>query len=181
MARVIKFDEIGGQEVLKMVDETVGEPGPGEVRLDIRAFGLNRSEVMFRQGFYVQQPNFPSRIGYEASGVIAAVGEGVDGWSIGDRVGTLPLLKMSAHGVWAESAVVPAIALAISPPNFNDAESAAIWIAYSTTWGGLIDIGGTNEGDFVVITAAASSVWREVTLLINCTYKTWRRGVWSCP
>ena len=50
MARVVKFDEIGDAEVLKMVDEPVGEPGPGEVRLDIRAIGLNRSEVMFRQG-----------------------------------------------------------------------------------------------------------------------------------
>jgi len=63
MARVVKFDEVGGTEVLKMVDEPVGEAGPGEVRIDIRAIGLNRSEVMFRQGFYVQQPKFPSRIG----------------------------------------------------------------------------------------------------------------------
>jgi len=158
MARVVKFDEVGGTEVLKMVDEPVGEAGPGEVRIDIRAIGLNRSEVMFRQGFYVQQPKFPSRIGYEAAGVIAAVGEGVDSWSIGDRVGTLPLFKMSSHGVWAESAVVPAHALVASPANFDDEEAAAIWIAYATAWGGLIDIGVTDEGDFVVITAASSSV-----------------------
>ncbi len=158
MPRVVKFNEIGGPDVLKLVDEPIAEPEKGEVRLNIHAIGLNRSELMFRQGAYVRQPEFPSRIGYEASGVITAVGEGVDGWSIGDRVGTIPLFSMSSNGVWAESAVVPAYAIVASPENLDDVEAAAIWISYTTAWGALVDVGSVAEGDFVLITAAASSV-----------------------
>ena len=157
MTRVVKFEQLGGAEVLRIVNEPEPQPGPGEVRLDVRTLGLNRAEVMFREGSYLVQPELPSRIGYEAAGVVSAVGDGVEGWRVGDRVGTLPTLPMSSHGVWAEQAVVPAAALAATPPSLSDPEGAAIWIAYGTAWGALVDVGGIRQGDAVLITAASSS------------------------
>ena len=62
----------------------------GEVRLKVEAIGLNRAEVMYRQGQYLEAPTLPSRIGYEAAGTIDALGPGVDGFKIGDRVSTIP-------------------------------------------------------------------------------------------
>ncbi|MCT4637797.1 MAG: zinc-dependent alcohol dehydrogenase family protein [Bacteroidales bacterium] len=154
MGKVIKFSEIGNEDVLSIVDEPIAKPDRGEVLIDIRAVGLNRSEIMFRQGYYIQQPEFPSKIGYEASGIITALGEGVKNWKVGDKVGTLPMISMSKYGVWADYAVVPEYAIVASPENLSFAESAAIWIAYTTAWGGLIDIGNIKSGDYVLITAA---------------------------
>ncbi len=155
MGKVVKFSVTGDEDVLKIVDEPIVKPARGEVLIDVRAIGLNRSEIMFRQGYYIQQPEFPSRIGYEASGIITAIGEGVKNWKVGDKVGTLPMISMSKYGVWADYAVVPEYAIVRSPDNLSFAESAAIWIAYTTAWGGLIDIGNIKSGDYVLITAAA--------------------------
>ena len=157
MPRAVMFERLGGPEVLQLVDEPTREPGPGEVRIRVAAIGLNRAEIMFREGTYLARPELPSRIGYEAAGVVTAVGAGVDEWRVGDRVGTLPTLAMSSHGVWAEEAVVPARALAATPPNLSDAEGAAIWIAYGTAWGGVLEAGGLRAGDAALITAASSS------------------------
>jgi NADPH2:quinone reductase len=131
--------------------------GPGEVRIDVRALGLNRAEVLFRQGLYLTQPSLPSRLGYECAGVVSAVGEGVDGFAVGERVGTVPLVDMSTQGVWAEQVVVPATAVVRSPDSLTDAQAAAIWIAYGTAWGGLVEAGGLSAGDVAVIPAASSS------------------------
>ena len=74
MARIVKLTEVGDSSVLKLVDEPVEEPKEGEVRIRVQAIGLNRAEVLFRQGRYLEKPIFPARIGYEASGVVEALG-----------------------------------------------------------------------------------------------------------
>ena len=77
-AKVVRFHNIGGPEVLKIEEEQIPEPGKGEVRLNVKAIGLNRAEVMFRRGEYLESPTLPSKLGYEAAGVVAAVGPDVD-------------------------------------------------------------------------------------------------------
>ena len=77
MSKVVRVHEHGGPEVLRLEDLDVGEPGPGEVRVRIEAIGLNRSEAIFRAGLYPIKPTLPTLIGYEAAGVIAALGDGV--------------------------------------------------------------------------------------------------------
>ena len=83
MARIVRFHETGGPEVLRLDQVPERDPGPGEVRLKIEAIGLNRAEVMLREGVYHEQPIFPSRIGYEAAGVVTNL---AGGW-IGARSG----------------------------------------------------------------------------------------------
>jgi NADPH:quinone reductase-like Zn-dependent oxidoreductase len=140
--------------------ETLPErpPGPGEVRLRVAAIGLNRAEALFRRGAYTQQPELPSRIGYDAAGVIEAVGPGVDDRQLGQRVTTIPAFSMSRHGVYGDSAVVPAQALAPWPVSLGAAEAASLWTPWLTVWGGLVRQGELRRGDFVLVTAAASSV-----------------------
>ena len=158
MPKIVRFQETGGREVLKIEDLPLAQPGEGEVRLNVEAIGLNRAEVMFRQGRYLDAPEFPSRLGYEAAGIVDAVGPGVSDVQIGDRVSTIPAFSMGKYGVYGESATVPSYAVARYPDNLSPAEGAAIWMQYLTAFGALIDIGQLKEGDVVVITAASSSV-----------------------
>jgi len=158
MPKIIRFHETGNADVLKIDELPLAEPGEGEVRLQVEAIGLNRAEVMFRKGQYLEAPELPSRLGYEAAGVIDAVGPGVSGIEIGDRVSTIPAFSMGTYGVYGESAVVPVHAVAHYPDNLSAAEGASIWMQYLTAYGALVDIGQLKESHAVVITAASSSV-----------------------
>src|SRR5262245_62487596 len=90
MARIVRFHQTGGPEVLKIEQVEVPPPGPGEVRIAVKALGLNRAESMFRSGRYLENPRLPARLGYEAAGTVAAIGEGVQGLKVGDAVSTVP-------------------------------------------------------------------------------------------
>ena len=158
MPKIVRFYETGGAEVLKVEELPLVEPGEGEVRLAVEAIGLNRAEVMFRQGQYLENPELPSRLGYEAAGIVDAVGPGVSGIQIGDRVSTIPSFSMGTYGVYGESAVVPAYAVAHYPGNLSPVEGASIWMQYLTAFGALIEFGQLQKDAFVLITAASSSV-----------------------
>ena len=134
------------------------EPGPGEARLRVKAIGLNRAEVVFRMGRYFVQPILPSKLGYEASGVVEAVGEGVDTRWVGKTVSTVPSFHADLYGVYGEVAIVPEIALAEYPVCLSPEEGTSIWMQYMTAYGALISLGKMTKGDFVLITAASSSV-----------------------
>jgi NADPH:quinone reductase-like Zn-dependent oxidoreductase len=158
MPKVVRFHETGGAEVLKIEELPFVEPREGEVRLAVEAIGLNRAEVMFRQGRYLENPELPSRLGYEAAGIVDAVGPGVSGIQIGDRVSTIPSFSMGTYGVYGESAVVPAFAVARYPGNLSPVEGAAIWMQYLTAFGALIEFGQLQKNVSVLITAGSSSV-----------------------
>lgn len=158
MPRIIRFHQTGGPEVLEIEDLPLEEPGAGEVRIKVEALGLNRAEVMFRQGMYLEQPKPPARIGYEAAGVVDAVGPEVTGIQAGDRVSTIPGFSMQKYGVYGESAVVPANIVAKYPDHLSAVEGAAIWMKYMTAYGALVEFGQVAAGDSVIITAASSSV-----------------------
>lgn len=158
MSRVVRFHRTGGPEVLQIDEVAVAEPGPGEVRLAVKALGLNRAEAMFRYGRYLDTPRLPARLGYEASGIVDAVGEGVTEVRVGDAVSTIPSYSQNAYGVCAEQAIVPARAVAGFPAAFSWEEAAAIWMQYLTAAGALIRIAGMRAGDTVLIPAASSSV-----------------------
>lgn len=158
MPKIVRFHKTGGPEVLTIAEEPLATPGQGEVRLRVQALGLNRAEAMFRSGVYLEAAALPSRLGYEAAGVVDAVGPGVTNVKVGDRVSTIPAFNLSAHGVYGESAVVPALAVAAYPGNFTPEQGAAIWMQYITAWMGLIDKGQLTAGKVALITAASSSV-----------------------
>lgn len=158
MAKIVRFHATGSADVLKLEDLPTPEPGEGEVRLKVEAIGLNRAEIMFRSGQYLETPNFPSLLGYEAAGVIDAVGSGVSEFQVGDRVSTIPAFSLRQYGVYGESAVVPVHAVAAYPENLSVREGAAIWMQYLTAYGALIEHGQLKPEDYVLITAASSSV-----------------------
>ncbi|HEY1897550.1 MAG TPA: zinc-dependent alcohol dehydrogenase family protein [Terracidiphilus sp.] len=158
MPKIVRFHRLGGAENLQLDDMPRQQPGKGEVRLRVEAVGLNRAESMFYHGQYLEQPQLPSRLGYEAAGVVEAVGEGVDqGW-IGQRVATIPGFSMTRYGTLGEEAVIPATALGKYPRNLTTVQAAAIWMQYLTAYGALIHVGAVKAGDFVSIPAASSSV-----------------------
>jgi NADPH:quinone reductase-like Zn-dependent oxidoreductase len=158
MARIVRFSKTGGPEVLKIEQADVRSPGPGEVRIAVKALGLNRAESMFRSGQYLEQPKFPARLGYEAAGIVEAVGEGVQGLKVGDAVSTIPAFSQNQYGVYGDTAIVPAFAVARHPASLSWTEAAAIWMQYATAYGALIDIAGLKAGDTLLIPAASSSV-----------------------
>jgi NADPH:quinone reductase-like Zn-dependent oxidoreductase len=142
---------------MKIEDLDVGPPGPGEARVRIQAIGLNRSEAIFRQGQYIQPPSLPTLIGVEGAGVIEALGDGVQGFEVGQRVSVMPRFRPGQYGTYAEQAIVPAESLIRAPDSLPPAEAASVWMAYLTAWG-LIEVGKAGVGDHVLIPAASSSV-----------------------
>lgn len=157
-ARVVRFSEVGSPEVLQLVEETILPPGSGEAQIDVRAFGLNRAEALFRRGQYIETPEFPARLGYEATGTIAALGEGVDGLAIGDAVSLIPPASVTRWGTWGEVLNVPARYLVKHSAKIGWETMAATWMATATAYGALIDIAEMKQGDAVLISAASSSV-----------------------
>ncbi|MFD3841073.1 zinc-dependent alcohol dehydrogenase family protein [Streptomyces sp. NPDC058642] len=158
-ARTVLFHEIGGPDVLEIEEVTVPAPGPGQVAVRVEALGLNRAEALFRSGAYYYQPALPSsRLGYEASGVVEAIGEGVTELAVGDPVTTGPGIEMSAQGVYAERVVLPESAVLPRPASVDAVTGAASWLTYTTAYGGLLETAGLRPGDHVLITGASSGV-----------------------
>ena len=158
MPKGIRFSKLGGPEVLELQDVQVREPGEGEVKLQVEAVGLNRAESMYFHGHYMEQPQLPSGLGYEAVGVVTAVGPRGDKSLVGKRFGTVPGYSMNKYPVLAEEAVVPAYSLAAVPESMSASEAAAVWMQYMTAYGALVFHGRVTTGDFAIITAASSSV-----------------------
>ncbi|SDP73990.1 NADPH:quinone reductase [Streptomyces sp. cf386] len=158
-ARTVLFHETGGPEVLTIENVPVPEPGPGQVTVRVEAFGLNRAEALFRAGTYYYQPALPaSRLGYEASGVVEAIGDGVTALAVGDPVLTGPGIEMSAQGVYAERVVLPETAVLRRPASVDAVTGAAAWLTYTTAYGALLETAGLKPGDHVLITGASSGV-----------------------
>ncbi|GAA2169032.1 zinc-dependent alcohol dehydrogenase family protein [Actinomadura napierensis] len=159
MTRTVRFHEVGGPEVLRLEDAEPGEPGPGELLIDIEAIGLNRAEALFRAGTYIEPVKaFPARLGAEASGVVRAAGPGATGFPAGRPVSVIPAFSMNDYGVYADTAIVPAAAVVHRPENLDAVGGAAVWMPYLTAYGALVETGGIRAGDTVVLTAASSSV-----------------------
>jgi NADPH:quinone reductase-like Zn-dependent oxidoreductase len=157
-AKVVRFHSVGGPEVLKIEEQAIPEPGKGEVRLNVKAIGLNRAEVMFRRGQYLETPVFPAKLGYEAAGVVTAVGPDVDKSWLGKKASTVPAFLLTNYGVYGEVAIVPASALAVYPEKLTPEQGTSIWMQYLTAYGALINLARITKGDFVIITASSSSV-----------------------
>lgn len=158
MPRIVRFHQTGGPEVLKIAEEQVATPDTGEVQIKVQAIGLNRAESMYRNGQYLEVPQLPSRIGYEASGTVAAVGEGVTEFKVGDAVSTIPAFSMNQYGSCGELVNMPVHAVVKHPDNLSWVEASAIWMQYTTAYGALVEIANIQIGEFVIITAASSSV-----------------------
>ncbi|MFJ6686738.1 zinc-dependent alcohol dehydrogenase family protein [Streptomyces werraensis] len=158
MAKIVQFDRIGGPEVLSLRDVEIGAPGTGELQIRVEAIGLNRAEVMYREGGYFYQPTFPSSLGYEAAGVVEKIGPDVTSFAVGDPVGVVPAFLQTDYGTYGDHVILPASAVVSRPADVNPSVAAAVWMAYITAYGPLVESGRVRPGDYVLITAASSSV-----------------------
>lgn len=158
MVSTVRFHEIGGPDVLRVEDVPVRSPGPGEVRLRVDAIGLNRAEVNFRRGTYVEDARLPAGLGSECSGTVIETGPDVGRWSPGDAVSVLPAFSQNDYPVYAEEAVVPASALVARPDGLDAIEAATIWMPYLAVYGMTEHVVRSRPGDRWVVTSAANSV-----------------------
>jgi NADPH:quinone reductase-like Zn-dependent oxidoreductase len=158
MTRQVRIHAFGAPEVLQIEEVNLAAPGPGEARLSIRAIGLNRTELTLRSGRSPVRPNLPATIGFEAAGVVEALGEGVTNVAIGDRVALVPAYGAAQYALYAEAANVPARTLVSIPDDMSFEAAAATWAAFGTAWGGLVHVGALHAGQSVLIPAASSGV-----------------------
>ena len=158
MSRIVRFHEYGNASVLQLEHVEVPAPAADEVQIAVKAIGLNRAEVMFRSNNYLQQAEFPSRLGYEAAGLVQALGSEVSGFAVGDAVSLIPPLDIARWGTYGEVINVPAHLTVKHPAKLSFEQAAASWMQYVTAWGALIDQTRLAHGDFLLVTAASSSV-----------------------
>ncbi len=153
-------EQPGGPEVLVPVQRPMPVPGPGEVLVRVAATGVNRPDVMQRQGKYPPPPGAPGILGLELSGTIAAVGEGVDAAQIGQ-----PVCALVAGGAYAEYAVAPFGQCLPVPPALSMIEAAALPETLFTVWTNLFERAYATEGDSVLVHGGTSGIGTMAILL----------------
>jgi NADPH2:quinone reductase len=155
MTKAVIIEQHGGPEELKLVDVTVGQPGPGEIRIRHKAVGLNFIDVYQRSGVY--QLPMPLHLGMEASGIIEAVGEGVTHLKVGDRAA----YASQPPGSYCEERVMPAKCVCKLPDAISFETGAAMMLKGLTAQYLLkrtLPQGGLHKGDFILFHAAAGGV-----------------------
>ncbi len=151
--RAVVITEHGGPEVLEVQDRPDPGVGPGQVRVAVRAAGINFADLLARSGMYPDAPKPPCVVGYEVAGVIESVGEGVDDFSAGDRV-----IAGTQFNGYAELVTANAPDVLSLPEGLAFEQGAAVPVNYATAYAGLVLMGGMREGDRVLIHAAAGGV-----------------------
>ena len=155
MSKAIRIDRNGGPEEMKLVDVTVGEPGPGEIRIRHKAVGLNFIDVYQRTGLYTLP--MPLQLGMEGAGVVEAVGAGVTHLKVGDRAA----YASNPPGSYSEVRVMPAKCVCKLPDAISFETGAAMMLKGLTAQYLLkrtLPQGGLQAGDFVLFHAAAGGV-----------------------
>ena len=157
MPRAWEINDYSGIDGLSLVDVPLEEPGAGEVRLRIQAFSLNWGDMdLMEDNYSFSFSGFPARIGMEAAGIVEAVGEGVEGITIGEHYCTLPYFY-DRKGASAETLIIDARYITPAPEGLSAVESASVWMQYMTAYFPLAEISKVGPGQHVLATAATST------------------------
>ena len=151
--RALVITQHGPPEVLKVLERPDPEAGPGEVRIAVKAAGLNFSDLLARVGMYPDAPKPPCVIGYEVAGDVESVGDGVEGLKPGDRV-----ISGSRFGGQAELVVAREQDVIALPDAWSYEQGAALPVVYATAYAGMVRYGNVLPGERVLIHAAAGGV-----------------------
>ena len=158
MSRTIKFAKAGGPEVLEFIEMQVPVPDPHEVRIKVKAIGINRAESMWRKDKYIEPVKFPAGLGYEAAGIVDAVGKDVTDFAVGDAVSTIPAFSLNQYFTYGEVILAPDYAVVKHPASLSFVEAASVWMMFITAYGALIFDAQVKASDFAISPAASSSV-----------------------
>ncbi len=154
MVKAIRIHEFGDLDVLKWEDIEVGEPGPGQLRLRHTVIGFNFLDIAVRRGIYPVLPELPSVLGTEGAGVVEAVGEGVFGFSIGQRVAYAATLP----GAYAEQRLIDASQVVALPDSVSDEDAAASMLKGMTVEYLIHRCYPVQSGQTALVHAAAGGV-----------------------
>src|SRR4029453_3739253 len=151
--KALVVTEHGPPDVMSVQERPDPEPGVGEVRIRVRAAGVNFADLLARVGLYPDAPKPPRVVGFGVAGDVDALGEGVDGFEVGQRV-----MAPCRFGGYAQLAVAKAETVLPLPDGWSYSEGASMPVTYATAYAGLIRFGGLRAGERVLIQAAAGGV-----------------------
>ena len=151
--RAVVITKAGPPEVLQVQERPDPRPGPGQVRVEVGAAGINFADLMARVGLYPDAPDLPAVVGYEVAGTVAELGEGVDRFAVGDRV-----MAGTRFGGYAEQVVANVSDTAPLPDALSFEQGAAVPVNYLTAYLGLRRFGALEPGEHVFLHAAAGGV-----------------------
>lgn len=158
--RAVVFDQPGNVEVLRVAEVADPVPGAGEILVRVRAAGINRADLLQRQGRYPPPPGESEILGLEFAGDVVALGPGCTRYQVGDRV-----MALVAGGAYATRAVTPEATAWPVPPALGWHEAAAVPESFVTAWLNLFDMGALQSGETVLVHAGASGVGSAVIQL----------------
>ena len=151
--RAVVITKHGGPDVLQVQERPDPVLGPGQVRIEVAAAGINFADVMARMGLYPDAPKTPCVVGYEVAGTILELGEGVENLSVGERV-----LAGTQFGGYASQVVAGSGDVLALPDELSFEQGAAIPVNYGTAWAGLIGYGNLQRGERVLIHSVGGGV-----------------------
>jgi NADPH:quinone reductase len=155
--RAIRVSAFGGPEVLTLVDVPDPQPGPGQVRVRVHAAGVNPVETYIRSGAYAAKPALPYTPGADGAGVVDAIGDGVTGLAVGDRVYLAGPMSAST-GTYAELVVNAAANVHTLPAALSFAQGAALGVPASTAWRALFQKARLQAGETVLVHGGSGAV-----------------------
>ncbi len=151
--RAIVIERPGDEQVLQLGEVPPPLPGPHDLLINVSHAGVNRADLMQRQGFYPPQPGASPLLGLECAGTVAAMGAQVTGWRVGDRA-----MALLAGGGYAAQAVVDQGSAMHVPPTLSDAEAAGIPEVFLTAFVNLFMLAGVQAGETVLVHGGGSGV-----------------------
>ena len=151
--RAVMLTKKGGPEVLQVVELPIEHPGPGQLRVRVRAAGVGATDLTMLAGNYLYAPKVPFVPGYEAAGVVDAIGAGVTGFELGQRVAAL-----TVYGAFAELLVREADHFLPVPADVSDRDAAAVILNYVTAWQMIHRVAKVRPGQTALVTGAAGGV-----------------------
>jgi NADPH:quinone reductase-like Zn-dependent oxidoreductase len=160
--RAVMITRPGGTEVLQTVDLPAGEPGPGEIRVRVRACGVGATDLTMLAGNYPFAPKIPFVPGYEIAGIVEALGAGVIGFNVGQRVAAL-----TVYGGFGELLIRAAEHFVPIPDEVSDVEAVAVTLNYVTAWQMIHRVAKAHTGQIALVTGAGGGVGTALLQLLQ--------------
>jgi NADPH:quinone reductase-like Zn-dependent oxidoreductase len=158
VAKVIRFCKTGGSEVLRIDEIQLPQLKKNEVLVRVQAVAVSRWDLLWREGSYFEEPEFPAQIGYDAAGVVESVGPEVKTLKVGDRVSTFPAVSLLDYAAHGETIIYPENALIVYPKSLTPVQAASVNTGLFTAYFALLELAYLQRDQHVVITAASSSM-----------------------